>query len=99
MFIGEVLNKVLSREEEANATLFYFVFEEVKKLDQSNESLANFHILFLLKFLTHLGIQPLSALSMYESIITSYQGNSNPIIPSEKESEFIDSILKGDQHD
>lgn len=97
MFISELLNKVLSREEEANPTLFFFVFEEIKKLDQSRESLANFHLLFLLKFLSHLGIQPLSANSMYESIFTSYQGNSTAIILSEKENEFINHVLRNDE--
>lgn len=96
MFIGEVLNKVLSREEEANATLFLFVYEEVKKLDQTKDSLANFHLVFLLRFLSHLGIQPLSANSMYDGIITSYQGNSTPVVPSENENKFINQVLNND---
>ncbi len=34
---------------------------------------------------------------MYESIITSYQGNSIPIIPTEKENKFINYVLKNDK--
>lgn len=94
MFIGEVLNKILSREEEANPLLFNFIFNSVKQLDETTDSLANYHIFFLLKFLSHLGIEPLSSESMYESILTSYQGKNSAIILSNEENLFINGILK-----
>lgn len=53
-FLAEVLYKVL-REEEENALLFDFVFESIQKLDDSQSSVSDFHLHFLVHLTKHLG--------------------------------------------
>lgn len=56
LFISEVL-KTAIQEEEKNENLFNFIIQSLIWLDQ-NKSIANFHILFLLKLTSFLGFYP-----------------------------------------
>ncbi len=57
LFIAEFLQKVL-REEEANSSLFDFIFQAMRSLDKAQLGLANFHLLFLMELSRYFGIQP-----------------------------------------
>ena len=57
LFIAEVLYKTL-KEEEANTPQFEFLYEAVSYLDQSQQSVANFHLVFLLQLSRYLGFFP-----------------------------------------
>ncbi len=56
MFLAEML-KMAIREEEANHTLFIYLQRALDWLD-ANDSVANFHILFLLNLTSFLGFYP-----------------------------------------
>jgi len=57
MFLAEILYKTL-REEEANKSLFDFIFDSFKLFDDSLESMNNFHLSFLLHYSKFLGFSP-----------------------------------------
>lgn len=56
LFLCEML-KMSIQEEEANAQLFQFITNALQWLDL-HDSVANFHLLFLLKLTTYLGFYP-----------------------------------------
>lgn len=56
LFLSEILSIVL-REEEPQEGLFYFLITSLQVLDQET-SVANFHLLFLMKLTKYLGIYP-----------------------------------------
>ena len=57
IFLSELLNKVL-REEESRPELFNFLFHSIEMLDLLEESVANFHLIFLLQLSRYLGFAP-----------------------------------------
>lgn len=57
LFLAEVLTKVL-REEESNPSLFEFLYESIRYLDLTQESVSNFHLFFLLQLTHFLGFYP-----------------------------------------
>lgn len=57
MFVAEVLTSAL-REESRDEKLYQFLEESVIHLDQTGESVANFHIMFLVKLSSYLGFGP-----------------------------------------
>ncbi|GAB7088969.1 DNA repair protein RecO [Marinifilum fragile] len=57
LFLTEVLSKVL-REEEANQELFVFLYNSIRYLDLSDESVELFHLYFLTKLTRFLGFYP-----------------------------------------
>lgn len=56
MFLSEILKSTL-KEEEGNPSLFQFLEYSLLHLDQQS-TIANFHLLFLLKLSTYLGFSP-----------------------------------------
>ncbi len=56
MFLAEVLHHAI-KEEEANPSLFNFLEEHFKKLDNA-EKIGNFHLWFLLQLTAYLGFYP-----------------------------------------
>ncbi|PKP25402.1 MAG: DNA repair protein RecO [Bacteroidetes bacterium HGW-Bacteroidetes-2] len=56
LFLSEILKSVIQEEEKNNA-LFSFLENSFIWLD-SNDAIANFHLLFLLKLSDHLGFSP-----------------------------------------
>ncbi len=57
IFLAEILSKVLI-EEEANFPLFDFLHHAILLLDEIEDGLANFHILFLHELSKYLGFYP-----------------------------------------
>ncbi len=57
IFISEILLKCL-REEEANPELFDFLFHSACLLDQKDEAISNFLIVFLFRLTRYLGVFP-----------------------------------------
>ena len=57
LVIAELIHKCIV-EEEANEDMFNFLEKAVLVLDESNENLANFLIVFFLRFSRHLGFEP-----------------------------------------
>lgn len=57
LFLTEILSKVL-REEEANHELFVFLYNSIRYLDLTDESVEFFHLYFLTKLTRFLGFYP-----------------------------------------
>ncbi len=57
LFSTELLYHTL-KEEEENELLFNFIFDFVKNLDQTSDSIANLHLFFLLQLTGFLGFYP-----------------------------------------
>lgn len=57
LFLAEVVFRVV-RETEPDETLFSFLMHTIQLLELTNQSVANFHIVFLLRLLHHQGIFP-----------------------------------------
>ena len=76
MFLSEVLSKSI-KEEEKNYALFNFLKDSMVWLDQSKK-FSNFHIHFLIKLLSFLGISPdqsnqdLNGFNMIDGIFCKY---------------------------
>ena len=62
LFLNEILYKVL-RHQHSDPQLFQFLENAIVWLDETNEGLANFHLLFLIKLSHYLGFKP--AMSKY----------------------------------
>ncbi|MFH1321048.1 MAG: DNA repair protein RecO [Bacteroidota bacterium] len=56
-FIAEILYRSI-REEEANSSLFQFLFNSIQILDLTTSNCANFHLIFMLQLTKHLGFYP-----------------------------------------
>lgn len=57
MFLNEVIYKTV-KQQTADEHLFGFLFSSIEFLDHQTESLANFHLLFLLNLTRYLGFYP-----------------------------------------
>lgn len=57
MFLAEMLSHAL-KNQEANPPLFDFLAESLRHLDQTQESIASYHMVFLVQLSHYLGIKP-----------------------------------------
>lgn len=57
MFLAEIIIKAM-KEEEINPSFYLYLEDALWKFDNSEQNLANFHIFFLYKMTSFLGIQP-----------------------------------------
>ncbi len=57
LFLSEVLFRVV-KNTEPDPHLFNYLFSSIQLLEIAEEGVANFHIVFLLRLLIHLGIYP-----------------------------------------
>jgi DNA repair protein RecO (recombination protein O) len=57
MFTAEFLFRIV-REQEQNASLYQFIETSIHILELSDKGIANFHLVFLLKFTAYLGFYP-----------------------------------------
>ena len=79
MFLSEILSKSI-KEEEKNLALFNFLKQSIVWLDQSSR-FSNFHIHFLVKLLSFMGISPdlsnqkLGGFNMIEGVFCKYDGS------------------------
>ncbi len=86
-FLQELLLKILV-EEMSNPQLFYFLQTSLKILDTLEKNYENFHLHFLLKFATHLGIAAADAeeiaLQLNSFVFTTiHLNNINKLITTE----------------
>lgn len=80
LFLSEILKNVI-QEEEKNKALFSFIEQSIIWLD-THESVANFHLLFLLQLTDHLGFYPdntNSHLPYFNLLEGVFQSESNNI--------------------
>lgn len=57
IFLNEILSKVL-KEQDADSSLFEFIYSSILWLENKEESFQNFHLLFLVKLSKLLGFGP-----------------------------------------
>jgi len=57
IFLNEVLYKAI-KQQSADEKVFDFVFSAIEWLDHQTGSIANFHLLFLIRLTRHLGFYP-----------------------------------------
>lgn len=67
LFINEVLNKILVEESE-NETLFSFLHDSILILDYLSKNDENFHLQFLFRLTSYLGLAPGTADNMLDQI-------------------------------
>jgi len=57
LFLSEVLYRVI-QEKEANKPLFNYLYHAIRWLEIADEGIANFHLAFLFRLSSYLGIHP-----------------------------------------
>ncbi|HVV54494.1 MAG TPA: DNA repair protein RecO [Mucilaginibacter sp.] len=77
IFLNEVLYKAI-RQQSADENLFEFIFNAIEWLDNQDEGIANFHLLFLVRLTRYLGFYPEQAkiedyFDMKEGAFTRYK--------------------------
>ena len=108
MFLSEILSKSI-KEEEKNFALFNFLKDSMIWLDQSKK-FSNFHIHFLIKLLSFLGISPDQSnqdlnrseycvngeiVSNFKSFLgTEFDNSSCKVNTSKKRKELIEFLIK-----
>ncbi len=90
IFLAEILNHAL-RNQEASSGLFDFILEALIRLDQSNERLAAFHLVFLLQLSRYLGFYPLNNHSNHLCFFNLREGVFQHVF--EKEGTCLDKEL------
>jgi len=73
LFINEILYKCI-REEEANKSLFEFIFNAILMLDLKENNFQNFHLLFMIKLSKNLGFSPLGGYSEHTPFFDFQEG-------------------------
>lgn len=58
IFMGELLNKTIQAENQADKNLFEFLYTVIQYLDLTKQSLANFPVYFMLQLSQYLGFNP-----------------------------------------
>jgi len=95
-FLAEVIFKTI-REEEVNNELFKFLQNSIVFLEESNEnSISNFHIIFLISLSKHLGFYPKFSDNQYFNIYTGCFENSynSQHCFDERESTLFGKLMK-----
>jgi len=67
LFLAEFLMKTI-KENEPDEALFDFLVQSVKELNETEESISNFHLIFLFQLTKYLGIMPLNTYSESNAI-------------------------------
>ena len=95
IFLNEILYKVI-REEEANPSLFSFLYNSIQSLDLQEKSISNFHLIFLIHLTKYLGFFPnnnyspqCSYFNLQEGIFTS---NKSDLIAEKPFSEYLSKL-------
>ncbi len=101
LFMNEVLFKSV-KEEEANQSLFDFIFDSIRLLDLQRIVNSDFHLLFLIQLTKHLGFYPRENYSSSTPVFNLQEGvfqTDRPIHPFYMEqpvSEYFYILLKSD---
>lgn len=74
LFLTEVLYKSI-KSEAADPELFEFIIGSIQWLDLTEEPVANFHLLFLLRLSSHLGFAPQGNYSVKTSVFDLAEGS------------------------
>ncbi|MFZ4523210.1 MAG: DNA repair protein RecO [Bacteroidales bacterium] len=80
LFINELVYKAI-REEEANPELFVFLWQACLDLDDTEESVSDFHICFAIRLCEHLGISPRNNYSETSPVFNLREGVFQSSIP------------------
>ncbi len=80
LFLNEVLYKVL-KHQHPDPQLFHFVFQSILWLDQTNLSIQNFHLCFLMKLSRFLGYLP-STTSQSKPFFDLMEGRFTDSLPA-----------------
>ncbi|MFC5412323.1 DNA repair protein RecO [Larkinella bovis] len=89
LFVSEMLTKTL-KEEAGNPTLFHFLEESVRYLEEAEADYENFHLAFLLKLAFFLGFGPANA----REFETQLQEQRYPFLPDESAEKALNSFLR-----
>ena len=81
LFLNEVLYKSV-REEEANTSMFDFIFSSVHLLDLQQQPCADFHLKFLIQLTKYLGFYPRENYSEGCSVFNLQEGLFQPGLPN-----------------
>jgi DNA repair protein RecO (recombination protein O) len=81
LFINELAYKAI-REEEPNAGMFAFLWQTCLQLDEAEESVSCFHILFSLRLMHYLGIFPQNNHSARFPVFNMREGLFQAAIPN-----------------
>jgi DNA repair protein RecO (recombination protein O) len=74
MFLAEILTKVL-KEEEPNPEMFNYLFNSIHLLDQIEQGIASFHIVFLYELSRYLGFYPINNYSEQNRFFNLREGS------------------------
>ncbi len=80
LFINELVYKAI-REEEANPSLFEFLWSSCLHLDETDATVSDFHLLFALQLCHHLGIFPQTNYSRQCPFFNLREGHFQSSIP------------------
>ncbi|MCK9422250.1 MAG: DNA repair protein RecO [Bacteroidales bacterium] len=80
IFLNELLYQSI-REEESNVELFDFIWKSCISLDETAESVSEFHLLFALQLCRYLGIFPNTNYSPQFSVFNLREGQFQSSIP------------------
>jgi DNA repair protein RecO (recombination protein O) len=83
LFLSEILYKVL-KEEEANHSLFHYLYHAIQILDTKETGIANFHLVFMLNLTKYLGFYPVDNYSETEIMFDPFNGKFFSYLESQK---------------
>ena len=86
LFLGEILYRCI-KEEEANPTLFQFLYNSIMELEALTESVSNFHLFFLTQFCKHIGYAPYANYHPESTPLFDYA--QGVFVPSDTVSAFL----------
>lgn len=78
LFISEVLHKCV-KESFAEKDLYLFIENSLQFLDQAEDNVSNFHLVFLMNLSKYIGFYPLSGMGDYFSVSDGQFSNVVPI--------------------
>jgi len=80
LFMNEVLFKSV-KEEEANRSLFTFIFNTIELLDLQENTLSDFHLVFMVQLTKYLGFFPQDNFSESNPVFNLEEGVFQPEMP------------------
>lgn len=86
LFLSEVLTKLLQSEPSTNPNLYHFIESSIRDFDQLTSGIENFHLQFLMKIATHLGL----AIERAEVIFAS----TDQLMPHSKHEHVWEQLIR-----
>ncbi|MFC2102076.1 DNA repair protein RecO [Bacteroidota bacterium] len=103
LFLAELIYRSI-REEETNSHLFEFLWNGFIQLDETEDAIADFHLLFSMKLCRFLGFQPQENHSEYNRFFHLREGFFHPLYSSsedcldEEQSKWFLKLIKTEMH-